>query len=80
VAQPERDPLLVADQSDRRFVGVDKVFFAYLDSQPAFIGGFRTLLPADSVDARKGRNHGAGPTIWAEIVCSSSRATRLTSS
>ena len=80
VAQPERDPLLVADRSDRRFVGVDKVFLAYLDSQPAFIGGFRTLLPADSVDDRKGRNHGAGPTIWAEIVCSSSRATRPTSS
>src|SRR5262249_54163516 len=73
VVQPELDPLLVADQRDRKFAGVDKVFFAHLDGQPVFIGGFRTLVPADSHDARKGRNHGTGPTIWAEIVSSSSR-------
>jgi hypothetical protein len=72
VVQPERDPLLVADQRDRTLMAVDKVFLAYLDGHPAFIGGFRTLLPADSKDARKGRNHGTGPTIWAEIVCKSS--------
>src|SRR5262249_19593086 len=45
------------------------MFLAYLDGRPAFIGSFRTLLPADSEDARKSRNHGTGPTIWAEIVC-----------
>ncbi len=71
VVQPELDPLVVADHGDRKFTGVDKVFLAHLDGQPAFIGGFRTLLPADSDDARKGRNHGTGPTVWAEIVCSS---------
>ena len=64
---------LVADQSDRTLVGVDKVFLAYLDGHPAFIGGFRTLLPADSEDAKRGRNHGTGPTIWAQIVGNSSR-------
>ena len=73
IVQPELDPLLVADQCDRKFVGVDKVFLAYLDGRPAFIGGFRTLLPADSDDARKGKNHGTGPTIWAEIVGNASR-------
>ena len=69
IVQPELDPLVVADRHDRKFTGVDKVFLAYLEGRPAFIGGFRTLLPADSEDARKGRNHGTGPTIWAEIVC-----------
>jgi hypothetical protein len=68
IVQPEmRVPKLKSndgeefDYIDRVFMRIDK------DGNPVFMGGFRTLIPSDSIEAKNGRHHGTDFTRWAPI-------------
>lgn len=67
--QPEmRLPLITDAVTGRSYTYIDRVFFAHTREEPYFLGGFRSLMPADSCEAHKGRNHGNCSTVWAEVV------------
>lgn len=53
--------------SDQKCEYIDRVFFGYIKGSPVFMGGFRSFMPLNSIEAKQGRNHGNRSTIWAEI-------------
>jgi hypothetical protein len=69
MAQPELDPTEV-EVMGTRYNAIDRVFIAFTGARPEFIGGFRSLMPAHSKEAEKGRNHGSTMTVWQEIATS----------
>lgn len=69
VLQPEmRVPVVINTTDGQRYTYIDRNFFACTGGHVRFLGGFRTLMPMDSVEAKKGRIHGNDSTIWAEIL------------
>lgn len=69
VIQPEMLAPVITNETDgRKFTFIDRNFFACVDGKPQFLGGFRSLMPLDSMECEKGRNHGNGATVWGEIV------------
>jgi len=63
MVQPELEASVIGD----KYTFIDRVFYAYIKDKPTFVGGFRSLLPLDSPEAKSGRNHGSKFTILAEI-------------
>lgn len=68
VIQPEMTtPIIVNESTGQTYTYIDRVFFATDGRTVTFMGGFRSLMPLDSVEAQKKRNHGNHSTVWAEI-------------
>jgi len=68
IIQPEMSYPMVRDRTGQVYTVMDRVFFGMAEGSPTFLGGFRFLMPANSLEARRGRNHGHDDVIWAEIV------------
>jgi hypothetical protein len=68
VVQPEmQSPVIINATDGKAYSLIDRVFFSTDGTNYRFVGGFRSLMPLDSVEARNGRNHGSEYTVWAEI-------------
>lgn len=68
VIQPEMEvPIIVSETDGRAYTYIDRNFFTTNGRDYRFIGGLRSLMPVDSPEAQKGRNHGNNSTVWAEI-------------
>lgn len=68
LVQPEMETPYVVDQATgEAFRYIDRVFVTVLEGGPVFMGGFRSFLPANSVEAKRGRMHGNRATVWAGI-------------
>lgn len=69
VVQPEMPVPTVVNEHGQFYTCIDRNFMAMsIFGQPRFLGGFRSLMPMDSIEADKGRNHGNKQTVWAEII------------
>lgn len=69
VVQPEIVPSTVIDERSRtEYTYIDRNFFGMTNGTAVFLGGVRSFVPCDSVEAKKGRNHGNHSTVMAEIV------------
>ena len=69
VIQPEMmTPSLVNTTDGKEYTYIDRNFMAIIDNCPKFLGGFRSLMPADSFEAKRRRIHGNSDTVLAEIV------------
>lgn len=69
VVQPEmKTPKIVNETNGVEYVFIDRNFFS-TDGHGdfRFMGGFRSLMPTDTVEAARGRNHGSQYTVWSEI-------------
>ncbi len=69
VLQPEMwIPKIRNTTTDEEYYFIDRNFF-YTDGERfCFMGGLRSLMPADSTEAQKGRNHGNNSTVCVEII------------
>lgn len=68
VIQPEmQTPVILNETDGRTYTYIDRNFFSSDGKNFEFMGGFRSLMPMDSIEAQKGRVHGNGSTVWAEI-------------
>ncbi len=68
VIQPEMDTPTVSNvESGVNYTYIDRNFMSFTDGQARFLGGFRSLMSVDSVEAKKKRIHGSAETVWAEI-------------
>ena len=69
VVQLEMDrPTITNMVNGVAYTYIDRNFFGIVHGQPQFLGGFRSMMPLDSIEAQKGRNHGNASTVTAEIV------------
>lgn len=68
VVQPEMIYPMISDRNGKLYTATDRLFFGIVGDDPVFLGGFRFLMPVDSLEARRGRSHGHADAIWAEIV------------
>ncbi len=69
IVQPEMRVFITINETDgQTYTCIDRNFFALTNGQLQFLGGLRSLMPVDSVETRKGRNHGNSSTVWAEVV------------
>jgi hypothetical protein len=69
VIQPEMStPHIVNRTNGIEYDYIDRNFFAAINGQPKFLGGFRSLMPVDSHECKQRRNHGNCRTVWAEIT------------
>ena len=60
-------PTLTNTNNGTTYNYIDRVFLTTNGEDIKFMGGFRTLLPAESEEVKKGRLHGNGNTVWQEI-------------
>jgi hypothetical protein len=68
VLQPEmQTPIIKNKAGGQAYTYIDRNFFTTDGKNYKFMGGFRSLMPVDSVEAKAGRNHGSKYTVWAEI-------------
>jgi hypothetical protein len=68
ICQIEMEMPKVKDEEGREYAYIDRVFYAYLNENPVFIGGFRNLMPINSFEFKRGRIHGNSEAVWAKIV------------
>ncbi len=70
MVQPEMDmPTITDEGSGETYMYIDRNFMSFTDdNEPRFMGGFRSLMPTNSVEAQYHRNHGNGDTVWGQIV------------
>lgn len=66
MVQPEIE-MQTVEIDGQKYTYIDRIFLAMINNTPSCIGGFRSLLPIDSPEAKSGRNHGTKDTVWAEI-------------
>ncbi len=68
VVQPEMAKQIITNTADGvEYDCIDRNFFAVVDGRYCFLGGHRSLMPKQTKEAEKGRNHGNHDTVWAEI-------------
>jgi hypothetical protein len=68
VLQPELPASYVTDSaSGRRYQCIDRIFMSCVDEVPAFMSGFRSYMPCDTVEAMRGRVHGSRDTAYGLI-------------
>ena len=68
IIQPEMTLPTVTNSADgQNYYMIDRNFFAMTASHPRFLGGFRSLMPVSSEEARRGRNHGNQANVLGEI-------------
>ncbi len=69
VIQPELEtPRVINSVDGVEYTFIDRNFMGIIAGQPCFLGGFRSMMPSQSVEAKNGRIHGNGATVWADIV------------
>ena len=69
VVQPEMKIGVIENATDgAAYTCIDRNFFADIDGCLEFLGGVRSLMPLNSLEAQRGRNHGSNLTVSAEIV------------
>ena len=70
VIQPEMPiPTMINSHDGTKYVFIDRNFlFTDGVNKPVFIGGFRSLIPIDSIEAKNGRIHGSSTNVVAEIT------------
>lgn len=70
VMQPElRTPKIIEKETGKSYLFIDRVFFCCdTEGNYNFMGGFRSCMPEDSIEAQRARNHGSSYTCWAEII------------
>ncbi len=73
IIQPElRTPIVTDIQTDiqtgQQYVYIDRNFMWTDGETYHWMGGFRSYMPIDSPEAKKGRNHGSRFTLWGQIV------------
>ncbi len=69
VVQPEMETPVITNMTDQtKYTFIDRIFFGIIGGQPEFLGGVRNLMPTDNVEARRGRIHGNGSAVYAEII------------
>lgn len=69
VVQPEMIiPTIVDNKTGKSFKVIDRNFLTFVNGKPVFMQGYRTMMPIDSTEAKKGRIHGAGEARWARVV------------
>lgn len=62
-------PVIEDPQAGESYKYIDRNFFTVDDEwQPVFMSGFRSLMPVNTTEAKKGRVHGNDSTIWAEVM------------
>ena len=69
VVQPELPAHIVHNtDDDSQYYVIDRIFFGIIKGgEPIFLQGFRSMMPIDSTEGRKGRNHGNVKTVWAPV-------------
>ncbi len=68
VLQPEMQiPLITNTLDGQTYTYIDRNFMWTNGEDYHWMGGFRSLIPIDSIESKKGRNHGSIYTVWAEI-------------
>ncbi len=60
-------PTITGEECGREYLYIDRLFFSTDGDQATFMGGFRSLMPKDSAEAKGRRIHGNEETAWAEI-------------
>lgn len=69
VVQPELQNPTITNQDDgRTYIYIDRVFFSSDGQNYRFMGGERTLMPNDSIEAQNNRVHGNSSSVYAEII------------
>lgn len=70
VVQPEMEtPVIVNETDGQAYTYIDRNFFSSANGQQSeFLGGFRSLMPLDSIEAKESRIHGNSLTVYAEIT------------
>ncbi|MBI2028715.1 MAG: hypothetical protein HYT07_03860 [Candidatus Levybacteria bacterium] len=69
VVQPELQNPTITNQDDgRSYMYIDRVFFSNDGQNYRFMGGERTLMPIDSIEAQNNRVHGNSSSVYAEII------------
>jgi hypothetical protein len=68
ICQVEMEMPKLKDDEGREYAYIDRIFYAYLNENPVFIGGFRNLMPIDTLEFKKGRIHGNAEAVWAQII------------
>lgn len=68
IIQPEQAVPIITNTTDGiTYQFIDRNFLGYIGNRPHFLGGFRTLLPVTTEEAKNGRNHGSREAVFAEI-------------
>jgi hypothetical protein len=69
VIQPElATPVIVNETTGQAYTYIDRNFLTTDGNEYRFMGGFRSMMPIDYVEAKQGRIHGNGATVWAEVT------------
>lgn len=69
VVQPElQNPTITNRDDGRSYMYIDRVFFSTDGQNYRFMGGERTLMPIDSIEAQNNRVHGNSSSVYAEII------------
>lgn len=69
VVQPEMEVPQIFNETDgTTYSFIDRNFLGMAGGCPVFLGGERTLMPADSIEARRHRIHGNRSSVAAEII------------
>lgn len=68
VVQPRMEtPTLTDSATGTDYMYIDRNFMAIVGGEPVFIGGYRSMMPQNTTEAKAGRVHGNGETRWAEV-------------
>lgn len=69
VIQPElQNPTITNEDDGHSYMYIDRVFFSTDGQNYRFMGGERTLMPIDSIEAQRNRVHGNSSSVYAEII------------
>lgn len=69
VVQPELPtPVITNARDGKKYSYIDRNFFSSDGYNYRFMGGFRSLMPLDTVEAQQRRNHGNISTVWGEVM------------
>lgn len=67
--QPEMTtPVVINSKNGQSFTYIDRNFFSTNGAEYQFVGGFRSLMPLQSMEAKQKRIHGNSATVWVEIA------------
>lgn len=68
IVQPELQTPTIRDSTGTCFTYIDRIFFSTNGAECTFMGGFRNMIPTDSIEAKRRRIHGSSSTVYAQIV------------
>jgi hypothetical protein len=69
IIQPEiRTPTIENTSDGMTYTYIDRNFLSCTGGEIKFLGGFRSMIPVESVEAKNGRIHGSKDTVYGEII------------